>query len=169
MPLVAPPGLAVRWARPGEADRVYPLVAALAGGEGATAPHPVAFTGVFERSFDGGATYRFVVAERSRAVVGAMTLHARTSTWAARPVVEVQDVFVVPDARRRGVARALLAFAERHARSAGAARIELQVLRSNEAAKKLYAELGYRGTEYELWRRPVSLEDDAVLDDLFRR
>ena len=146
---------------------MYPLVAALAVGEGAPAPHPVEFTGVFERSFDAGSGYRFVVAERRGATVASMTLHARTSTWAARPVVEVQDVYVVPDARRRGVARALLAFAERHARSAGAVRLELMVLRANEAAKTLYAELGYRETGYEVWRRPVEGED-AGLRDVFR-
>ncbi|GAB2619081.1 N-acetyltransferase [Paractinoplanes abujensis] len=56
----------------------------------------------------------------------------------------VRDLFVPPRARRRGVARALLAHVVTAARSAGARRVSLQTEADNEPALTLYAEAGFR-------------------------
>jgi GNAT superfamily N-acetyltransferase len=57
---------------------------------------------------------------------------------------EVQDVFVLPAHRRRGVATALTAAAEDEARRHGCTSISLSVSRDgNEAARRLYEQLGY--------------------------
>ncbi|CAN0065876.1 unnamed protein product [Phaeothamnion confervicola] len=50
---------------------------------------------------------------------------------------------VLPEARRRGLARRLLAAAEEHARRRGAARCRLDVLVGNSAARQLYLSAGY--------------------------
>jgi ribosomal protein S18 acetylase RimI-like enzyme len=58
-------------------------------------------------------------------------------------VPEVQDVFVTPEQRGRGIASALSRGAEREAVRRGHDRISLSVGIGNEPARRLYARLGY--------------------------
>jgi 2,3-bisphosphoglycerate-dependent phosphoglycerate mutase len=60
-------------------------------------------------------------------------------------VPEIQDVFVLPEHRRRGIARELTAAAEEAARTRGWSTISLSVSRAgNVPARRLYEKLGYR-------------------------
>ncbi|QDK34315.1 GNAT family N-acetyltransferase [Sphingomonas sp. IC081] len=65
------------------------------------------------------------------------------STFAARPLVNIHDMAVLPEARGKGVGRALMLAVEAEARTRGACKITLEVLSGNSAAKGLYAALGY--------------------------
>lgn len=65
-----------------------------------------------------------------------------TSVGLARTFV-LNDLFVRPDARGRGVGRALLERAREHARSTGARRVDLQTARTNTSAQALYESFGY--------------------------
>lgn len=65
------------------------------------------------------------------------------STFSAKPLVNLHDLIVVPQARRQGVAKALFAAVEAEARSRGAGRVTLEVRKDNAAAQALYASLGY--------------------------
>ncbi len=56
---------------------------------------------------------------------------------------ELQDVSVRPEHRRRGVASALTAAAERAARERGHERLRITVSIDNEAAQALYRRYGY--------------------------
>jgi GNAT superfamily N-acetyltransferase len=59
-------------------------------------------------------------------------------------VPEIQDVFVVPERRRRGIAARLTRAAEEKARVRGWDAISLSVSQDgNVAARRLYAKLGY--------------------------
>ena len=59
-------------------------------------------------------------------------------------VPEIQDVFVVPERRRRGIAAQLTDAAEQEARARGWDSISLSVSQDgNVAARQLYAKLGY--------------------------
>jgi GNAT superfamily N-acetyltransferase len=62
---------------------------------------------------------------------------------------EVQDVYVLPDQRRRGVASALALAAERMAAERGQPRISLSFGIANDAARRLYQKLGYRDADVE--------------------
>lgn len=65
------------------------------------------------------------------------------STFAARPLVNIHDMAVLPEARGRGVGKALMLAVEAEARTRGACKITLEVLSGNSTAKGLYASLGY--------------------------
>lgn len=65
------------------------------------------------------------------------------STFAARPLVNIHDMAVLPAARGRGVGRALMLAVEEEAGARGACKITLEVLSGNATAKGLYASLGY--------------------------
>jgi GNAT superfamily N-acetyltransferase len=57
---------------------------------------------------------------------------------------EIQDVFVLPERRRRGIAAQLTRAAEEEARARGSDSISLSVSQEgNVAARRLYAKLGY--------------------------
>ena len=57
---------------------------------------------------------------------------------------EIQDVFVVPEKRRRGIATQLTHAAEEEARARGCNSISLSVSQEgNAAARLLYSKLGY--------------------------
>lgn len=75
--------------------------------------------------------------------LGFTQLYPTFSSVAARRVWILNDLFVVPAARRRGVARALMAAAQAFAGSTGAVRIALETTRDNRAAQALYESLGY--------------------------
>jgi GNAT superfamily N-acetyltransferase len=73
--------------------------------------------------------------------------HQEYSVSATREgCAEVRDVFVVPERRRSGVARALMRSLEAAATANGWSRIGLAVATSDEAepARRLYETLGYR-------------------------
>lgn len=65
-----------------------------------------------------------------------------SSVRAARTWV-LNDLYVAADARRRGVAQALLRAAESFAREDGALRLELETTHDNAAAQALYRQMGW--------------------------
>jgi ribosomal protein S18 acetylase RimI-like enzyme len=64
-------------------------------------------------------------------------------------VPEIQDVYVEPAHRRRGVATALSRGVEQEAVLRGHAQISLSVGLGNEPARRLYERLGYRDAGLE--------------------
>jgi len=55
----------------------------------------------------------------------------------------LNDLFVAENARRRGVGKALIDAAVRHAKATGAVRLGLSTAKANEAAQALYQETGW--------------------------
>ena len=65
------------------------------------------------------------------------------STFNARPLINIHDVYVAPALRGKGVARRLLAEIETIARAKGCCKITLEVRHDNRAAQKVYAACGF--------------------------
>jgi ribosomal protein S18 acetylase RimI-like enzyme len=84
-----------------------------------------------------------LVAELHDAVVGYIRLKPPTSLPENAHVLHVSGIAVRPDARRRGIAAALMTAAEPFARNCGAVKISLRVLSTNKPAMALYERLGY--------------------------
>lgn len=77
--------------------------------------------------------------------VGIAVCFVGFSTFAARPLVNIHDLAVLPDARGRGVGRRLLEHVEARARARGCCKITLEVLDRNEPALRLYRAFGFGG------------------------
>ena len=75
--------------------------------------------------------------------VGFTQLYPAFSSVSASRVWTLNDLLVVPEARRQGVARALLSAAADFARADGALRLELETDHDNATAQALYRALGW--------------------------
>ena len=75
--------------------------------------------------------------------VGFTQLYPMFSSVSATRVWTLNDLFVTPDARRNGVARALLSAAADFARADGALRLELETDHDNANAQALYRAMGW--------------------------
>jgi len=85
-----------------------------------------------------------VLVARSRGEpVGFLQIYPSFSSVAMRPILVVNDLFVRPEARRRGVGFLLLEEAKRQARDRGAVRLSLSTQVTNEAAQALYRANGW--------------------------
>jgi GNAT superfamily N-acetyltransferase len=85
---------------------------------------------------------------------GFAQLYPSYSSVSLARVFIVNDLFVHEAARRKGVARELLAAVEGYAWSLGAARITLNVARENAAGQALYEAQGWRQDEqYFMYHR----------------
>ncbi len=71
------------------------------------------------------------------------------STFSCRDVVNVHDLVVSKNHRRRGIATGLLAEVESVARSVGACKLTLEVLENNTAARVAYERFGFRGYQLD--------------------
>ena len=66
------------------------------------------------------------------------------STFAARPLLNIHDLAVLPERRGQGIGREMLAHIERHARASGCCKLTLEVLERNDGARRLYESVGFR-------------------------
>jgi GNAT superfamily N-acetyltransferase len=93
------------------------------------------------------------LAERDGKAVGLAVWFLNFSTWTGRHGIYLEDLFVDPEARRSGVARALFKALAAEAQARDCARIDWAVLDWNEPAKDFYRRIGARRTEgWEPWR-----------------
>jgi GNAT superfamily N-acetyltransferase len=81
--------------------------------------------------------------------VGIATCFLGFSTFAARPLINVHDLAVLPQHRGNGIARALLAAVEREARQRGCVKLTLEVLENNQRARRVYERAGFAQAAYE--------------------
>jgi len=86
------------------------------------------------------------VAEIGGEVVGFLSgeLREGSSAFAEKTWAAVEDVFVVPEHRSRGVGRTLFEACGDWAKRKGAQGISLQVAAGNARARKFYDDLGFR-------------------------
>jgi GNAT superfamily N-acetyltransferase len=88
-----------------------------------------------------------LLACRDARVVGLANCFFGFSTFAARPLLNVHDLAVLPEHRGQGIGRALLRAAEEHARRRGCAKLTLEVREDNAQARGLYHDQGFRDFE----------------------
>ena len=80
--------------------------------------------------------------------VGIATCFRGFSTFAARPLTNISDFYVLPRLRGRGIGRALLAAIEAEARSAGCCKLTLEVQEHNLPARRIYQSCGFAQAVY---------------------
>jgi GNAT superfamily N-acetyltransferase len=139
-----PGAFRVRAATPADIPALMRLKRLLAQGEGSL--HAVrAEAGDWLRDgfgADAGFTAFVAADEQTDRVIAMATCSQRTITGWNGPVIFLQDLFVEPDHRRRGVASALLARVASYAHGLGSPIVELTV-RADNPAQAFYRRSGF--------------------------
>jgi len=106
-----------------------------------------------------------VIAEQGGEPVGFALFFHNYSTFLAQPGLYLEDLYVRPEARGRGIGRALLAHLARVARERECGRLEWWVLDWNEAAIRFYHSLGARPMDEWTVFRLAGADLDRLADE----
>jgi GNAT superfamily N-acetyltransferase len=82
--------------------------------------------------------------------VGVAVCFVGFSTFAARPLINIHDLAVIPDYRGRGIGGLLLERVEAKGRELGCCKLTLEVRDDNHRAQQLYQRFGFGDTPSEL-------------------
>ena len=151
----APDGVAVRRATAAELSAVIALLLAQLREHGSTLAEDeiaAAATALFEQPERG----RFLVAVDGGAVIG---MAALTSVWSLERggvAVWLDELYVRPERRGRGIGQALLELSLASAREMGARAIELEVDREHARAENLYRRAGFDVLPRRRWFRVLA-------------
>lgn len=84
-----------------------------------------------------------IIARLDGTPVGLANCFESFSTFAARPLVNIHDLVVLPGHRGHGIGRAIIEAIEAEALKRGACKMTLEVLSGNSRAQALYASCGF--------------------------
>lgn len=135
-------------------------------------PHPAAR--IAQRHFDRQASgdYFFAVAFRGEAALGSSVLDCDPENQLCP---ELKNLWVYPDSRRQGAAKALTTFLEQQATRLGFVEVFLRVDPDNEAAIPMYIGLEYTPTgdhaptSYETVDATGAVQTTEQLDAVYRK
>jgi len=137
------PPLPIRPARPDDVPAVVDLIRGLADFENLPGPDDGAAARM-AADLARGDRFRLLVADSPEGLRGYALYFFTYSTFRARPVVFLEDLFVVPAARGQGLGEALLRSVAKDGVAAGCCRFEWSVLDWNVDAQRFYRRLGAR-------------------------
>ena len=119
-------------------------------------------------------TAHVFIASSDSTPVGLAICFEGFSTFACKPLMNIQDLCVAPAHRRQGVCSTLIFYVEQFALTIGCCKLTLEVLEGNHAAKAAYRSAGFEAYELdpesgtaEYWQKPL-LETDKHADKRLR-
>lgn len=152
----------IREAKPADASGIVTLFGILDDLHTAGAPHQFRGSSAVPRSEQlvldlmNAADSAVLVAEVDSRVVGVLFVKLEATPdrmpFVPRRFAQIHDLVVAPEARGHGIGRALVRAAEDWALSRGVDAVELTVWEFNDAARRMYDQLGYT-TQHRRLRR----------------
>jgi GNAT superfamily N-acetyltransferase len=136
------PRVTVRRANAEDGETLLALVRALAEYERLAPPDAEACARLLEDGFGPRPRFEAYLAELDGAPVGYAIVFETYSSFLARPTLYLEDLFVLPEARRQGAGGAMMRFLAAEALARGCGRMEWVVLDWNELAQGVYRRLG---------------------------
>jgi ribosomal protein S18 acetylase RimI-like enzyme len=143
--------LTVRMASEVDLESLVRLAAAFRDHLGRSTPSEAEFRTSIATLLQDAGTEFFLACDGQGAVLGYVQARYRYSAWTSALEAELEDVFVVPEARRCGVGLRLVQFAIAHAIERGCRSLGLHTNERNEGAVALYRRLGFR-SERPRWQ-----------------
>jgi GNAT superfamily N-acetyltransferase len=98
--------------------------------------------GLIRDGFGQQPKYRCLIAEWDNQPAGFALFHYNYSTWRGQPGLYLEDLFVLPDARSKGIGKALLQKLAQIAKAENCYGLRWMVLEWNTPALKFYESLG---------------------------
>ena len=134
--------LRIRSAIPEDVAVIFELIRALAEYEKLTHLVTGNVRSLHEHLFGDRVYAEAILAEWEGEPVGFALFFPNYSTFLTQPGIYLEDLFVLPQYRRRGIGKALLTHVTRLAAERGAGRLEWSVLDWNEPAIAFYRQMG---------------------------
>lgn len=148
-----PPDRVIRPARPDDAELLVSLVRELAAYEKLEQFVLATPDDLRRHLFGANPAAEAAIAEVGGAAVGFAVWFSTFSTFRGQRSFYLEDIFVRPDFRGRGIGKALLATAARRAVESGCRRMDWSVLDWNTPAIQFYRSLGARPlSEWTVYR-----------------
>jgi ribosomal protein S18 acetylase RimI-like enzyme len=144
-------GPAIRLASEADLDALIRLVTGFRAHLGLSTPVDAHLHASILTLLQDAATEFFLACQACGRPLGYVQARYRYSAWTTALEAELEDVFVIPEARRRGVGWRLVEFAIARATARGCRTIGLNTNERNAAAVALYQRLGFE-TERALWQ-----------------
>lgn len=139
-------GVLVREAMPADVPLIVQFIRDLAAyekePEAAVATEEAIHRNLFGRGFGKGPVAECVIGEVDGVAQGFAVFFMNFSTWVGEPGLYLEDLFVRPEARGRGLGKALLLHLAKIAHARGCGRMEWNVLDWNTPALEFYRALG---------------------------
>ncbi|CAD0252078.1 unnamed protein product [Spodoptera exigua] len=152
----------VRLATRDDMPRVLQMIQELAEFEGMPHGPELSVADLIEDGFDASPAWFFgLIAECGGQVVGHAMCNRAYSSWTRRAFY-VEDLYVVPGARRRGVGLSLLRELCRMALQEGVHRVDWHVLEDNAPALAFYSRLGARDLRVSEGRAALRLDRPQI-------
>lgn len=89
------------------------------------------------------------LAYQGEAAIGIAVCFLGFSTFAAKPLINIHDLAVLPGYRGLGIGRQLLEAVEQTARAQGCCKLTLEVFEHNHRARRVYAAAGFAQATYQ--------------------
>jgi len=153
--------LDVRLARPRDREAVLVLLLAQLDEHGIATP-PAAIACALDGLMADAQRGAVLVATVDGRVAGIAALSAMWTLEHGGPAMWLDELYVEPSQRGRGIGRALLAAAGDAARGRGARTLDLEVDAAHARAERLYAREGFRRLERTRWVRWLECDHDRV-------
>jgi GNAT superfamily N-acetyltransferase len=157
------PNVVIRKARVEDSEAFLGLIDALAAYEKLEPPDEQARQRLLRDGFGSSPRFEAYLAEIGGVVAGYSIVFETYSSFLALPTLYLEDIFVLPEHRKRKIGLALFLAMGGLAKERGCGRMEWSVLDWNEPAHDFYKRLGakrmkewcpYRLSREELWSLP---------------
>jgi GNAT superfamily N-acetyltransferase len=113
-------------------------------------------TGGVEAVFEDSKKGFYVVAEYENEIIGGLMVTFEWSDWRNAWFWWIQSVYILPDARGRGIYRSLYEFVKQKAEEAGnVCGFRLYVEKENARARKVYEKLGMDESHYLMYEEMI--------------
>jgi GNAT superfamily N-acetyltransferase len=153
--------LVIRAAQPEDVKTIRRLIQGLAEYEHEPQAAVATEDDLLRDGFGPEPKFRCVLSEWEGSPVGFALYFYNYSTWKGRPGIYLEDLFVWPEHRGKGIGKALLLHLARIAAAENCGRYEWQVLDWNTPAIEFYEALGAK--QMKQWL-PMRVEGDALLE-----
>ena len=153
----------IRLCHPEDAPLLAPLIAALAAEEGMEPADLDGIETVVSALLQSGVS-DFLLATVEHRPVGCLQIAYRLSTWDAAPYAYIEDFYLAPEARAKGIGSKMLDYALQRAEGQRAGQIALDVRVDNSAAQRLYARFGFQDSGSIIMKRPLPLGESYACD-----
>ncbi|MFC6646661.1 GNAT family N-acetyltransferase [Granulicella cerasi] len=145
--------LQIRWATPADVPTILGFIRELAEYE--REPDAVLATeaDLLRDGFTEPRRFRCFIAQFDGAPAGFALFFTSYSTWRGHHGIRLEDLYITPSLRSRGIGKALLASVAKIAVDEGCPRLEWDVLAWNEPAIRVYERIGaHTQTEWRIMR-----------------